>query len=93
MLGSSGSPAPTAGLCLARNKLSAPARPPPPARPCQVNDIIFCHGGLLPHHIKYGLQRINDEVAMWMMGERSGSWLSHIQGAALVGCVTFKGQH
>lgn len=34
-----------------------------------VNDLVFCHGGLLPHHIKYGLQRINDEVALWMLGE------------------------
>lgn len=21
-----------------------------------VNDIVFAHGGLLPHHLKYGLQ-------------------------------------
>lgn len=33
-----------------------------------VNDVLFCHGGLLPHHVKYGLQRINDEVSQWMMG-------------------------
>jgi Calcineurin-like phosphoesterase len=33
-----------------------------------VNDIVFAHGGLLPHHNKYGLQRINDEVAEWMNG-------------------------
>jgi len=33
-----------------------------------VNDIVFAHGGLLPHHLKYGLQRINDEVAAWMNG-------------------------
>ena len=36
-----------------------------------VNDIVFAHGGLLPHHNKYGLQRINDEVAAWMMGAHS----------------------
>lgn len=35
-----------------------------------VNDIVFAHGGLLPHHVKYGLQRINDEVAEWMLGVR-----------------------
>jgi hypothetical protein len=33
-----------------------------------VNDVVFAHGGLLPHHLKYGLQRINDEVAEWMGG-------------------------
>jgi hypothetical protein len=33
-----------------------------------VNDVAFAHGGLLPHHLKYGLQRINDEVAEWMLG-------------------------
>ncbi|KAL4435245.1 hypothetical protein ABPG77_001927 [Micractinium sp. CCAP 211/92] len=33
-----------------------------------VNNIVFAHGGLLPHHLKYGLQRINDEVAAWMNG-------------------------
>ncbi|EFN52054.1 hypothetical protein CHLNCDRAFT_9678, partial [Chlorella variabilis] len=33
-----------------------------------VNDVVFAHGGLLPHHLKYGLQRINDEVAEWMNG-------------------------
>ena len=33
-----------------------------------VNDIVFAHGGLLPHHINYGLQRMNDEVCKWMSG-------------------------
>ena len=28
----------------------------------------FAHGGLLPHHLQYGLQRINDEAAEWMLG-------------------------
>jgi len=32
------------------------------------NEIVFAHGGLLPHHVKYGVQRINDEVAKWMKG-------------------------
>lgn len=32
------------------------------------NEIVFAHGGLLPHHVKYGIQRINDEVARWMRG-------------------------
>eukprot|EP00887_Chlorella_sp_A99_P007487 scaffold2.g7487.t1 len=33
-----------------------------------VNDVVFAHGGLLPTHLKYGLQRINDEVSAWMFG-------------------------
>jgi len=32
------------------------------------NEIVFAHGGLLPHHVSYGVQRINDEVARWMKG-------------------------
>ena len=36
-----------------------------------VNNIVFAHGGLLPHHSKYGLQRINDEVAAWMNGSHA----------------------
>uniref|UniRef100_A0ACD5VRF8 Uncharacterized protein n=2 Tax=Avena sativa TaxID=4498 RepID=A0ACD5VRF8_AVESA len=33
-----------------------------------VNDWIFCHGGLLPHHVQYGIERINTEVSNWMQG-------------------------
>ncbi len=31
-------------------------------------ELVFAHGGLLPHHVAYGVQRINDEVAAWMKG-------------------------
>ncbi|EYU45985.1 hypothetical protein ABFS82_04G084000 [Erythranthe guttata] len=34
----------------------------------KVNDWIFCHGGLLPHHVEYGIERINREVSYWMEG-------------------------
>ncbi|XWS29072.1 hypothetical protein CRYUN_Cryun25bG0125400 [Craigia yunnanensis] len=34
----------------------------------QVNDWIFCHGGLLPHHVAYGIERMNVEVCHWMRG-------------------------
>jgi len=33
-----------------------------------VNDTLFVHGGLLPEHVMYGLERINEEVSLWMMG-------------------------
>ncbi|XP_047161718.1 shewanella-like protein phosphatase 1 [Vigna umbellata] len=34
----------------------------------KVNDWLFCHGGLLPHHVAYGLERMNKEVSEWMRG-------------------------
>ncbi|KAE8710874.1 Calcineurin-like metallo-phosphoesterase superfamily protein isoform 2 [Hibiscus syriacus] len=34
----------------------------------KVNDWIFCHGGLLPHHVAYGIERMNMEVSQWMRG-------------------------
>jgi hypothetical protein len=35
-----------------------------------VNDTMFAHGGVLPMHVKYGLERLNAEVAAWMRGDR-----------------------
>lgn len=35
-----------------------------------INDSVFAHGGLLPIHIKYGLEKINAEVAAWMRGDQ-----------------------
>ncbi|KAK6927147.1 Calcineurin-like phosphoesterase domain, ApaH type [Dillenia turbinata] len=32
----------------------------------QVDDWVFCHGGLLPHHVAYGIGRMNREVSDWM---------------------------
>ncbi|XP_038980870.1 shewanella-like protein phosphatase 1 isoform X2 [Phoenix dactylifera] len=34
----------------------------------KVDDWIFCHGGLLPHHVAYGIERMNKEVSHWMQG-------------------------
>ncbi|XP_016458883.1 shewanella-like protein phosphatase 1 isoform X2 [Nicotiana tabacum] len=34
----------------------------------KVDDWLFCHGGLLPHHVAYGLERLNREVSQWMKG-------------------------
>jgi len=36
-----------------------------------VNDTVFAHGGLLPEHASYGLERVNREVCRWMRGEKS----------------------
>ncbi|KAG0616930.1 hypothetical protein M758_5G152700 [Ceratodon purpureus] len=32
----------------------------------KVNDWLFAHGGVLPHHVDYGLERMNKEVSLWM---------------------------
>ncbi|KAL2611244.1 hypothetical protein R1flu_022936 [Riccia fluitans] len=36
----------------------------------KLNDWLFAHGGILPHHVKYGLERINSEVTKWMKGKQ-----------------------
>ena len=33
-----------------------------------VGDTVFVHGGLLPKHVRYGLDRMNREVSAWMDG-------------------------
>lgn len=35
----------------------------------KVGDTVFVHGGVLPKHVLYGLDRMNDEVRGWMLGE------------------------
>jgi len=36
-----------------------------------VNDTAFAHGGLLPIHVNYGLERLNAEVASWMRADQT----------------------
>lgn len=38
----------------------------------RVNDWVFCHGGLLPNHVAYGIERMNKEVSSWMRGFNGG---------------------
>ncbi len=33
-----------------------------------VGDTVFAHGGVLPAHVTYGLERINREVSAWLLG-------------------------
>lgn len=35
-----------------------------------VNDTVFAHGGLLEHHVVYGLDKINSDTSGWMRAER-----------------------
>jgi hypothetical protein len=34
-----------------------------------VGDSAFAHGGILPAHLRHGLDRMNSEIAAWMRGE------------------------
>ncbi len=35
-----------------------------------VGDSVFAHGGVLPQHVRFGLDRLNRETSKWMKGER-----------------------
>lgn len=35
----------------------------------RVGDSVFVHGGILPKHVRHGLDRINDETRAWLAGE------------------------
>jgi hypothetical protein len=34
-----------------------------------VGDNVFVHGGVLPHHAEYGIERINEEIRAWLRGD------------------------
>lgn len=34
-----------------------------------VGDTVFAHGGVLPEHVSYGIDRLNREVSAWMNGD------------------------
>ena len=34
-----------------------------------VGDTVFTHGGVLPQHVSYGIERINTELRRWMLGQ------------------------
>lgn len=34
----------------------------------QVNDTLFVHGGVLPSHVRYGIDRINAQTRDWLLG-------------------------
>lgn len=42
----------------------------------QVGSTVFAHGGVLPAHVDYGLERINRETSQWMQGRGGfyGPW-------------------
>lgn len=36
----------------------------------QIGSTIFVHGGLLPHHVEYGIERINNETQDWVLNKK-----------------------
>lgn len=46
-----------------------------------VNDTVFAHGGVLPVHVKFGLERINEGVSRWMLGESTAEVQARTRGA------------
>jgi hypothetical protein len=43
----------------------------------RVGDDVFVHGGVLPHHVADGIDRINREIRSWLRGERDApEWTS-----------------
>ncbi|KAL5574752.1 hypothetical protein UlMin_016451 [Ulmus minor] len=45
-----------------------------------VGDSVFVHGGLLPSHVSYGLERINEEAREWIIGSKGGVAPDHCRG-------------
>jgi hypothetical protein len=37
----------------------------------KIGDSVFVHGGILPKHLKYGLDRMNDQTHDWELGKRA----------------------
>lgn len=37
----------------------------------RAGDTMFVHGGILPKHVSYGIERLNGETRAWLVGERS----------------------
>lgn len=46
-----------------------------------VGSSVFVHGGLLPGHVEYGLNRINEEVSDWMMGSKGWRGPRYLHGS------------
>jgi hypothetical protein len=39
----------------------------------KVGDTLFVHGGILPKHVAYGLERMDDELDAWLSGRRASA--------------------
>lgn len=45
-----------------------------------MGDSVFVHGGLLPEHVLYGLERINEEVRDWIKGSKGRFSPGYLRG-------------
>lgn len=45
-----------------------------------VGGTVFAHGGILPSHAKYGLERMNEEVRTWILGRKGRFGPSYLHG-------------
>ncbi|MCP4293244.1 MAG: calcineurin [bacterium] len=36
-----------------------------------IGENVFVHGGVLPHHLEYGLEKLNRDIQLWVAGENS----------------------
>jgi hypothetical protein len=46
-----------------------------------LGDNLFVHGGILPHHVDYGLDRLNAELRGWLLGETPKPAWIHAKGS------------
>lgn len=47
----------------------------------QLGETVFAHGGVHPEHVRFGLARLNGEVAQWLRrGERHQAATKHVRG-------------
>jgi hypothetical protein len=67
----------------------------------RVDDTLFVHGGVLPHHVAHGLGRINAEVRAWLRAEgplpqrwvadeQSPIWTRAWSGADTIDCAAVR---
>ena len=52
-----------------------------------VNDTVFAHGGLLPEHAEYGIEKINAEVAAWMRADEVDDGSHALPPFVALGCA------
>jgi hypothetical protein len=50
----------------------------------QVGSTVFVHGGLLPHHVRYGVDRINEETRAWLVAAPPAPKPRFLSGRAAV---------
>lgn len=50
----------------------------------QVGSTVFVHGGVLPSHVEYGLDKINKETQAWMLGHTNEVPPGFLRGATAI---------